>query len=104
VCHSTRAPAHGHYLEQHVRPLRTTRTTNHDAQPVPTPAPRAIFRREALQHYIQNQERIVLPRLVTPRAFNLLWVLAALTMIGGLTVAFWPWLDQMPALWQGLSP
>lgn len=85
-------------------PQRTAGTTNHASPRAPNPAPREIFRPEALQYYVQNQERVVLPRLVTPRAFNLLWVLAALTMIGGLTVAFWPWLDLLPQLWQGMSP
>lgn len=70
----------------------------------PTPAPRAIFRREAMQHYVHNQSRVVLPRLVTPRAFRLLWVLGFLTLAGGLLVAFWPWRDLVPVLLQGSLP
>ena len=71
------------------------------AQPA---APRAIFRREALQRYIQNQERVVLPRLVTPRAFRALWVLAVITLVGGLLVAFWPWLDLLLFYLEGALP
>jgi hypothetical protein len=55
---------------------------------------RSIFRAEALQRYIQNQEKVVLPHLVSPRAFVYLWVLASLIMVAGLILAFWPWMGQ----------
>lgn len=70
----------------------------------PAAAPRMIFRREALQRYIQNQERVVLPRLVTPRGFRALWVLALLTLIAGLLISFWPWLDLLPLYLEGALP
>jgi hypothetical protein len=57
----------------------------------------SIFRAQALQHYIENQEKVVLPNLVSPRAFLVLWVVAGLVMIAGLVFAFWPWLDQLLA-------
>jgi hypothetical protein len=51
---------------------------------------RSIFRSEALQHYIQNQEKVVLPRLVSPRIFIYLWILALTLMVAGAIIAFWP--------------
>jgi hypothetical protein len=51
---------------------------------------RSIFRSEALQHYIQNQEKVVLPRLISPRIFVYLWILALTLMVAGAIIAFWP--------------
>lgn len=56
---------------------------------------RAIFRPEALQHYRRAQQRIVLPRLVSPRFFLYLWLLAALLLAAGFAIAFWPVLGQL---------
>ena len=58
------------------------------------PAERSIFRSEALQHYIQNQEKVILPRLVSPRSFTYLWILAGLSMLAGSAIAFWPWIEE----------
>jgi hypothetical protein len=58
---------------------------------------RSIFRAQALQHYIENLEKVVLPNLVSPRAFALLWITATLVMIAGLIFAFRPWLDHLLA-------
>jgi hypothetical protein len=55
---------------------------------------RSIFRAEALQRYAQNQEKVVLPNLVSPRAFVFLWLLAGFIMMAGLFLTFWPWLEQ----------
>ena len=56
---------------------------------------RSIFRAEALQHFVQNQEKVVLPNLVSPRAFLFLWILATVVMLVGLLLAFWPWLGVL---------
>ena len=51
---------------------------------------RQIFRVQAIEHYIQNQERIELPRLISTRLFRYLWVSALLLMALGAIIAFWP--------------
>jgi hypothetical protein len=82
-------------LEVFVFPQQTTNSVNNGGSTkVPAPAERSIFRSEALQHYIQNQEKVVLPRLVSPRSFAYLWIFAGLSMIAGLMTAFWPWIEQ----------
>ena len=62
---------------------------------VPPSATRSIFRSEAREHYIQNQERVELPRLISVRLFRYLWMVALLLMAAGLAVAFWPLLEQV---------
>ena len=69
-------------------------TTDHaqngrPAQALPTAA-RSIFRAEARQHYLQNQEKVVLPRLVSRRVFITLWILALLFLMAGTIVVVWP--------------
>jgi hypothetical protein len=64
------------------------------AQALPSPE-RSIFRSEARQHYIQNQEKVVLPRLVSPQVFVYLWILALLLMVAGFIIALWPLIGQM---------
>lgn len=56
---------------------------------------RSIFRAEALQHYQENQEKVVLPPLVSPRIFGYLWLIAGLTALAGLLIAFWPWMGAL---------
>jgi hypothetical protein len=56
---------------------------------------RSIFRTEARQRYIQNQEKVVLPRLVSAQVFVYLWILAMLFMVAGSIIAFWPLIGQM---------
>lgn len=56
---------------------------------------RSIFRAEARRHYIQNQERVVLPRLASPRTFVYLWILALLLTVIGSLIAFWPLIWQL---------
>jgi hypothetical protein len=60
----------------------------------PSQTPRAIFREEARQHYIQNQEKVELPEVVSPRSFAALWIVALLLMGAGLIIAFWPLISQ----------
>jgi hypothetical protein len=64
------------------------------AKAMPTSG-RSIFRAEAHKHYIQNQEKVVLPRLVSPQVFVYLWILALLVMAAGSIIAFWPLIRQM---------
>jgi hypothetical protein len=59
------------------------------AQALPS-AERSIFRAEARQHYLQNQEKVVLPRLVSRRVFVALWILALLLLAAGSMVVFGP--------------
>jgi hypothetical protein len=56
---------------------------------------RDIFRAEAREHYIRNQERIELPRLISTRMFRILWLVALLFMAVGTLIAFWPLLGQI---------
>jgi hypothetical protein len=64
------------------------------AQALPS-TERSIFRSEARQHYIQNQERVFIPRLASPRTFAYLWILALLLTVIGLLIAFWPLIRQL---------
>src|SRR5688572_18712434 len=48
---------------------------------------RPIFRAEAVEAYLQNQEQAVLPRFIAPRTFTYLWiVLTVLILSGGLSL------------------
>lgn len=49
---------------------------------------RSIFRDSAMKHYIQRQEKDVLPRLVSPAVFTYFWILLGLLLIAG-CVAWW---------------
>ena len=73
----------------------TDRANN--GRPVPASASpeRSIFRAEARERYIQNQERVVLPRLVSPRVFIALWILALLCTVAGYLIAFWPMIEEL---------
>jgi hypothetical protein len=51
---------------------------------------RTIFRTEAVQRYIENRERAVLPRFVTPRTFLCLWLLLGLLVASGIVTWFTP--------------
>jgi hypothetical protein len=52
-------------------------------------AERSIFRAEARQHYLKNQEKVILPRLVAGRVFVTLWILALLFLMAGAIVVVW---------------
>jgi hypothetical protein len=64
------------------------------AQALPS-AERSIFRSEARQRYVENQEKVVLPRLASPRVFVYLWILALLLMMAGSLIAFWPLIGRL---------
>ena len=55
-----------------------------------SPRSRSLFRSEARRHYLHNQEKIVLPRLVSSRFFISLWFLSLLLMVVGAIIAFGP--------------
>lgn len=44
----------------------------------------SIYRENALKHYVQGRDRDVLPRLVSPPAFLLLWILLSFCLLCGL--------------------
>jgi hypothetical protein len=56
---------------------------------------RSIFRTEAYQHYLENKEKVVLPRLISERFFTLLWITALLLGALGSIIAFWPLIDRL---------
>ena len=78
-----------------VYPERITDSTHHGNNDQSPPlTERAIFRDEARQHYIQNEEKVELPMVVSPRFFVYLWILSLLLMATGLIIAFWPLIRQ----------
>lgn len=58
---------------------------------MPTPQ-RSIFRHQALEYFTHRREEDILPRLVTPRAFLLLWLVVLLIVIAG----FFAWNISLP--------
>lgn len=52
----------------------------------------SIFRSKAVEKYIQNREKSVLPRLITPPVFLLCWLIFTLLIAAGVIV----WLEQVP--------
>lgn len=58
---------------------------------MPTPQ-RSIFRQQALEYFTHKREEDILPRLVTPRAFLLLWLVVLLIVIAG----FFAWNISLP--------
>ncbi len=58
------------------------------------PAGRQIFRIEAYENYVQNKERVFMPRLASSKGFAVLWAIAGLLMASGIVMAFWPLLRQ----------
>lgn len=71
-------------------PLPTSKSDSNAVTGSTPSSERSVFRAEALQRFAQNQEKMVLPNLVSPRAFFFLWILAALIMVAGLIFIFWP--------------
>lgn len=51
-------------------------------------APSSIFRHDALRRYAAARDQAVLPRLVAPRTFVSLWVLAGLLVMSGAVALF----------------
>ena len=56
---------------------------------------RSIFRMEARRQDQQARAEILLPRLVSPPAFALFWLLALLLTTTGALIAFWPILSSL---------
>jgi uncharacterized RDD family membrane protein YckC len=46
-----------------------------------TASPRSIFRERAIKQYVQGRQKDVLPHLIAPPIFLLLWVLLVLLLI-----------------------
>jgi len=57
-----------------------------------TTSKRTIYRRSAVQHYLQRRERDVLPRFVSPPIFFFLWVLLGLLLMAGALA----WFSRLP--------
>lgn len=75
------------------RPVSSPSTERQPAEP-PADINRAIFRSEALDHYIQNQQKVELPRLISVKLFRYLWLVALLSMAAGALIVFWPLITQ----------
>lgn len=58
---------------------------------------RSIFRAEARQHYLANQEKVVFPRLLSHKLFLLLWLIALAFLVAGALITFWPLIN----IWWG---
>ena len=56
------------------------------------PSKSPLFRRQALEHYVQSREKNILPRLARPPVFLLLWMLLSLT---GVTLIV-AWFGRVP--------
>ncbi len=50
--------------------------------------PRRIFRPDAVRRYIENHQKTVLPRLICPRTFVLLWILLGFLCLAGILEAW----------------
>lgn len=56
----------------------------------PKRAERSIFRAEARQHYLTNQDKVVFPRLLSHKLFFVLWLIALAFLVVGALITFWP--------------
>jgi hypothetical protein len=61
------------------------------------PANRPIFRSEAVRRYAERHEKAVLPRLVRPRVFLLLWFLVGLLLLSAAIA----WFARVPTFVSG---
>jgi hypothetical protein len=52
----------------------------------------SIFRSKAVQRYIQNREKSVLPRVVVPPVFALCWLVLTLLVVAGIVI----WSGRVP--------
>ena len=62
---------------------------------MPSGAP--LFRRQALEHYVQSRESTILPRLARPPVFLLLWILLILATLAMMVA----WLGRIPVYISG---
>ena len=63
----------------------------HRNQPASSP-PRQIFRAQALQHYMQRNEKSVLPRTISPFVFTCCWIVLTLSILA----SFFIWSIPVP--------
>lgn len=82
----------------HCDPL-TDKTKHGKNGEAPISVRRGIFRLEALQHYIENEEKVELPMVVSPRFFVYLWIVSLFLMVAGLVITFWPLIQQWIGNW-----
>lgn len=61
--------------------------------------PRSIFRREAVQRYMERHEQTILPKFVSPHIFYYLWTLLGLLLIGGVLA----WATPIPIYASGFG-
>lgn len=59
----------------------------------------SIFRPDAVRRYLESSNKVVLPRLISPRIFGWLWVVVAITLLAGLLV----WLPLLIHMLRGRS-
>lgn len=57
----------------------------------------SIFRQKALNAYLENRQKVILPRLATPRMFAYLWGMLGLLLLGGMLLA----MARVPVYVQG---
>jgi hypothetical protein len=67
---------------------QTPKTTTSDEQrdQPASSMPRQIFREHALQHYIQKNEKSVLPKTISPFVFTCCWIALSLTILAGFLI------------------
>lgn len=78
---------------------RTNSVEQRNNGQAPISVKRGIFRAEALQHYIENEEKVELPKVVSPRFFVFLWIVSLFLTAVGLVISFWPLIQQWIENW-----
>ena len=99
VFHATRlADAERHTSCEQVLCLVDSLHAFHSARNQRSMSSRApLFRRQALEYYVQSRERTILPRLARPPVLLLLWILLGLAALAMLVA----WLGRIPVYISG---
>jgi len=71
--------------QQNQQTSKTIPSREQKTQFVASP-PRQIFREQALQHYMQKNEKSVLPQTISPLVFTCCWTVLALTILVSLFI------------------
>src|SRR5579883_2850505 len=82
-------------MKMHVIFMQKTTHFRERERKMPSGTP--LFRHQALEYYVQSREKAILPRLVKPPVFPLLWLLLGLAVLA-LLVA---WQGQVPVYVSG---
>lgn len=77
-----------------LEPVADPDQNNTENQTPPSAVGHHIFREEALQHYVHNEQRVELPASFSRASFIYLWILSLVLVIFGLVIAFWPLIRQ----------